>query len=70
MQDHHELFEIRRGDKRLSIAVLKTSRHRTYIGSIDGQVCATSFGKGDLLRQLMEMASGKQAARPPVLEEA
>jgi hypothetical protein len=59
MQNHHELFEIRRGDKRLSVAVLRNSRHRVYVGSIDGQVCATSFGKGDLLRLLIEKSSDR-----------
>lgn len=57
MQDCHELFSIKRGDKRLTVSVLKTSRHRTYVGSIDGQVCAMSFGKGDLLRMLIEIAA-------------
>lgn len=62
MQNYHELFEIRRGDKRLSVAVLKNSRRRTYVGFIDGQKCALSFGKGDLLRLLIEKSSDSRAA--------
>jgi hypothetical protein len=62
MQDHHELFTIKRGGKRLSVAVVRECRHRTYVGLIDGQVCATSLGKGDLLRVLLEMTTNYAAA--------
>jgi len=57
MTDQRQLFDIQHRGKCLSVAVRTKYRQRTYIGSIDGQVCATAPAKGTLLRLLVEMAS-------------
>ena len=62
MENHRHLFDILHRGKRLSVTVRTKYRQRTYIGSIDGQVRATSPAKGSLLRLLMEMSSQEAAA--------
>ncbi len=42
MKNHRRLFEIKRGNQCLAIAVRTRGWHRTYIGFINGRVCATS----------------------------
>jgi hypothetical protein len=63
VENHHRhLFDIQHRGKRLSVGVRTRFRRRTYIGAIDGQVCATAPAKGTLLRLLMEMTGQKAAA--------
>ncbi|HET7083747.1 MAG TPA: hypothetical protein VFI23_03190 [Rhizomicrobium sp.] len=62
MENQRHLFDIQHRGKRLSVAVRTKYRQRTYIGSIDGQVCATAPAKGTLLRLLVEMSSQEAAA--------
>ena len=62
MENQRHLFDIQHRGKRLSVAVRTKYRQRTYIGSIDGQVRATSPAKGSLLRMLVELSSHERAA--------
>jgi hypothetical protein len=62
MTNQRHLFDIQHRGKRLSVAVRTNYRQRTYIGSIDGQVCATAPAKGTLLRLLVGMTGKRVAA--------
>ena len=55
VKHQRDLFEIKRGGKRLAVAVRGSGGWRRYIGSINGQECAAAPAKGDLLRMLIEM---------------
>ena len=56
MANQRDLFEILYGGRRLAVAVTRRGRQRLYVGAINGEVCATAPGKGDLLRALIQMA--------------
>jgi hypothetical protein len=62
MENQRHLFDIQHRGKRLSVAVRTKYRQRTYIGSIDGQVCVTAPAKGTLLRLLVERTRQEVAA--------
>ncbi|HEY5237398.1 MAG TPA: hypothetical protein VIJ62_03375 [Rhizomicrobium sp.] len=57
MQNQRELFEIKRGGRRITVAVRGARGRRRYIGSIDGQVSAVAHEKGDLFRKLIEIVA-------------
>lgn len=60
VKHQRDLFEIKRGGKRLTVAVRGgCGGWRRYIGSIDGQECAMAPAKGDLLRMLIDMTGSQ-----------
>jgi len=65
VRNKRDLFQIRRGGTLLAVAVRGGGALRTYIGSINGEECATAREKGELLRMLFEMVPSYRATSQP-----
>jgi hypothetical protein len=56
-QFQRHLFNIKHRGKTLGFAIKGRGHRRTYIGYIDGELAALAPAKGQLLRDLMQIAN-------------
>lgn len=66
MQHDDPYVTIRHNERNIGISRYFRKSRRTYIGSINGEVCAFGPAKGELLRKLIEMARSYPKAPKPV----
>jgi hypothetical protein len=59
------LFDISHKGRNISMMVSSLHYRKRYIGSINGEVCAIGSCKGDVMRQLMELAPLQPKAEKP-----
>lgn len=56
MKHATKLFSFRHSQRDITVWRRGSGRFKRYYGAINGDMCAESTGKGDLLRRLIEMA--------------
>lgn len=65
MLNQRELFEFTHAGRRLRMAVRGHKGRRTYLGYINGGLAATGLAKGELLRNLIQLARHYPKAPAP-----
>jgi hypothetical protein len=64
MKHAQELFSFRHSERDITVWRRGRGNFKRYIGAINGEVCAEGLAKGELLRELIEMARSYPKSQP------